>query len=702
MTATPDAEAAEPEAGPPDAVAHGQEEPAQKDARTLGREFSNRAAQPGGTGERLSAERDARSNLAGARVVAGKVVGGDEITYITVSAGGTQLRLFALPAENLQLDAAFVEPPDFGRAEAEARSRRVLILRGSAGSGRFALSRRLLLGLAPEPVRQLHPETDLSLLAVTGLEPGGYLLADLTPQQAARLHAFDVDRLTAELTGDHKLIVTITDEVRFSEPEMERYIVDVRPPAPFEVLQAHLGRILGSADRAALILGDDDVGGLCREQLRNGTPSQAVQLAELVAQAPDPIAVTVRRHLDVNAGADLEAWFAALPDLETQSLAVGIAVLGGEPYELVASASAALTRRLEPPDQPPRLPRPFGATRGARLRALNAHLVPSDTVARHGGTAPGEVVRYQDPARSQQVLLHVWNEYDEMRPELLAWLRLCARSEVPAVRIRAAVAAGLLAARAFDHVRSAIILPWARAAAPELRDVAAAALGVAADSPELGEAVRSLVSAWSADGSTARLQATAVRAWRVKAGPEGCARAVEFLDALGDSQEPVVIEALCESIAEMVELDGSAFASEAIALLGTWMSGRNPDRQVTARLAFLLAAADLVRELPGGAMPALLGIADHDPRQARAIAGLWSAVLNSADMHQVAKDVLAEWARSVDRNLEAANALGRLMAAAATTPRTGRIIALAASGWAHAPRSRAAVLNAVHSERSPR
>lgn len=703
MNAGPAAEASQPAPAQQPAAPDPPEEPGQKGAQSLGRVFSHRAAQPGGTGERLGAERDARSNFTGSSILAGKVVGGDEITYITTTATRTQLRLVDLSAEDLELNAVFVRPPGFGVVEAASHARRVLILRGPAETGRYALARHVLLALAT-PVRRLHPETDLGALTAADLKPGGYLLADLAPQCAARLHAFDLDRLGAELDTGHKLVITVVDSVHFADPDMERHIVDVRLPDVTAVLEAHLGRVLKSRDQAITILRDAAVITLCREQLREAKPGVAVRLAQLLAEARDPIAETVRVRLNVRQIPDLESWFSSLTDLATQTLAIGISVLGGEPYELVAAAAEMLKQRLEPADQPPQVPSPFGATRGSRLRALNAHLVPSDMPARHGGTAPGLVVRYQDRGLARPLLLHVWDEYDELRSELLTWLRLCARSEVPTIRVRAAVAAGILAARAFDHIRATIILPWARAAEPELRDAAASALGVAADRPELRNAVLGLVGAWSADDSSPRLQATAVRAWRVELGSGADALGtVSLLDRLGGGDDAVVIEAICESIAEMLEFQDGAFASDALTLLVKWVTSRSPERRINARLAFLLAAADLVREMPGGGFqPALLDLSEGDHRSAAKIAELWSAALNSADLHLAAKDVLAEWARLVDSSFAGSAALGRLMGATATTYRTDRIIGIAASGWSHAPRSAAAVLAAISTGRSTR
>ncbi|QKG21697.1 hypothetical protein [Actinomadura verrucosospora] len=696
-------EAAAPPAAEQERPADGREPPAEqeqapRDAQTLGREFSHRAARPGETGERLGAERDARSNFTGARVTADSFVGRDQINYITVTASGTRLRMVELSVRELELDRLYVPPDGFGRAEAAVRDHKVLVLRGRPGTGRYAYARRLLLGAGGGPVRRLHPETDPGSLRASELEPGGYLLADLDGPCAARLRRFDLEQLAAELRPGTTVVITAGDGDAFGDPDLGPYLLDVRAPDPDAVLRAHLRAAIGSPARAARVLGESGVGDLCRDRLSDGLPGTAVRLAELLAAAEPPVAASVRALLDVRPVHDLEQWFAGLPDLATQTLAIAVAALGGERYELVAGAAELLQKRLEPADQPPQAPGRFGATRGARLRALGAHLVPSSMAARHGGTVPGNVVRFQDRALARRLLLHVWDEYDEVRPELLNWLRACVRNEVPTVRVRAAVATGILAAQAFDHVRAAIVYPWAHAADPVSRDAAAAALGVAADAPELRGAVTGLVAAWSTDDAAPRLRATAVRAWRITlAGRSGdrCAEAVALLERCGGDEAPEVIEAVCESVAEMLEYGDGRFAAEALDLLTGWTAGRDPRKRVTGRLAFLLGAADLVQETgDGGLRPALLAIAGRDPAAAK-IAGLWTTALNSADLHRAAQEVLAEWAGLVDADRAAEAALARLMAAAAADPRTRRIIGIAASRWQQAPHSSAAVIAAL-------
>ncbi|WP_066372010.1 hypothetical protein [Herbidospora mongoliensis] len=670
----------------------------------MGREFSNRAAQPGETGERLSAERDARSNLTGARVRAQKVVGGDEITYITVTTTGSrQIQLLPFTTDHHDWDGSFIAPADLERLKSRAAALGLLILRGEVDSGRSALGRHLLLDHTREGASQLHPETDLSALDVTDLKPGGYLLADLPQLRAATLHAFDLDRLAAQLRDRHRLIITVDTGTRLPDA-VERYVADVRGPDPRSVLEAHLARLVGSATDARTVLSDGEVHDVCRDILASAKPRFAVHIATLIA---DSGTVDLRARLGARSDFDLDDWFANLPDLDTQALAISVAVLGGEPYEQVAMASAALKRRLEPDNQPPRESRPFNKTVSSRLRGLGAHLVPSSMLTRHGGTAPGQVVRYQDGDRPQQVILHVWNEYDDIRPEFLTWLRLCARSEVGTVRIRAAVAAGLLATKAFDHIRATVILPWAKSPDPGLREAAAIALGTVSDVPGLTNAAHRLVDAWSSGDAIAKLQATAIRAWRVKLADGDCENAVSLLDLVGSSDEPAIIEALCETIAEMLEYEDSVYSARLLTMLRTWMSGRSPEKRLNGKLAFLLSAADLVRQRPdGGLWPTMLAITEDDGGQAVDVAELWAQALNSSDFNREAKEVLAEWGRLADSSLRAVGVLASLMATCAQvriSTRTERIIALAVDRWTHAPRSRAAILSALqHLNAAPR
>jgi hypothetical protein len=345
-----------------------------------------------------------------------------------------------------------------------------------------------------------------------------------------------------------------------------------------------------------------------------------------------------------------------------------------------------LQRRLEP-EMPlesadPARTAPLVGIKKQRLRRLQAHVVPSTVQTRVGG-APAEVVRFRDASLQERYLLHFWHEYDDARPVLLAWLRLCARHELRSVRVRAAVATGMLTTRSFDHVRALVIEPWAADKEPQLRDAAAVALRSAVTKePELRTPIRDLVRSWSLDGSR-QLKATGARSWRIEHDAAGPDAALALLEQLSDSGHFEVTEAICDSISEMWEAEGEQL--EAPARLLRWL--KKNDRKETARLAFLLAAADLVRQIDGVSWPTLLYLAATNPVRHKEIAELWRDAVNAPRLHPAAKEILAEWAYTAESMPLLCRSLGRLMASTAADKRSFLIIDREAKNWAKGPRA---------------
>jgi hypothetical protein len=326
------------------------------------------------------------------------------------------------------------------------------------------------------------------------------------------------------------------------------------------------------------------------------------------------------------------------------------------------------------------------ATRRRRLEQVHARLLPAPVTTRHGGAAPGLIVRFMDPGVPVRVLEHVWDELDDVRGELTQWLRGCARHELPTIRVRAAVAVGMIAARSFEVMRASVISPWAAAKDSHLRDAAAVALNSAAqEEPRLAPAIRSLVLAWASEDQQPALRAGAARAWRVLLDDDDSA--TDLLDSLADSDSADVAESICQSMAEYLTLDKESQQRHAIALLHSWTQSRDPQRRLVGEMAFLYAAADLVENRPGDApgeedvWPALLAIAARDPMQQEELASLWQAALCSSDVYEAAQTILAEWAYMAEPISRARRALGRLLAAASKTGRSARIIRYQAAQW---------------------
>jgi hypothetical protein len=706
--------------GPPsDSSGTSSAAPPETDPASTLRSMGAAAAQPGSTDERLDTERDARDSFRGSRVQADRVYGGSHYEFV-LSTTGSPGRPAAAPVsaeEKSQAGHAFVRPPGFASLQQDAAARRLTLLRGAPGTGKAALALALVLSNnAERPVFWLDPATDLSQLQGDDLSKGSaYLFEDLTESGARALAAFQLRRLEQELTRrDCVLIITAASGITLADQAMTRAVIELRDSAdPCEVARAHLAWRIGPAlgERAQRLLARPEIEALITQKCGSGQGlATAAQLGRMLAEAGGPeesVAQQVTGRMALREADAFGDWFDGLPDLDTQCLGLAIAVFGGEAYETVAALASLLQERLQLPESPenPEHPRsaPLTATRRTRLRLLHATLTPGRVSTRHGGAPPGLEVRFREPGFPARVLMYVWDEFDAARTELTDWLHACARHDLATVRVRAAVAVGVLAARSFDVMRSQVIAPWAAERNYQFREAAALALHAAIDADRrLSESIRNLVRAWTLESQGPQLRASAARAWRTVTDEDGSAP--ELLYSLADTDSAPVVNAICDSVAEYLTLDEKNGYQSAIALLLRLVSATEPCRREVGERAFLYAAADLRiwepdRGLDPGApqgtqagspagpgdqgvsWPALLSIAARDPVRQHEIAELWKTAVCSPEVHEAAHAVLAEWALLVEEVPTARRALGRLLAAAAGTPRSARILRYQANTW---------------------
>ncbi|MEY9966653.1 hypothetical protein ABIA33_004718 [Streptacidiphilus sp. MAP12-16] len=678
------------------------------------------SGRPGAAGERLGAERDAISGL---RVDAAQIFGGSQYVYNMTS--GHSIRVCPLSAEELdetrQAFVPFVSPAEHSALIQLMRSRSVVLLRGSAGVGKEALARALLLGAGHRGLYLLDPATDLSRVDSGDLQQGcGYVLADLPQTTADGLTLFDVQRLGSELLKQGaRLVITVAATVQLPDTGLVRDLIDApTPPDGTDIASAQLRWRLGIADsaRSRRILAQPDVAELLRDLLDGAPAARAAELGRLLAEAAtavaeDGVAAKVRDRLELRDGQSFARWLENLQDLARQCLAISVATFGGEAYESVASLARDLEERLQIQESPDNPDRPRGTalarTRFARLESIHATLVESEVETRYGG-ARGLVVRYRDQGVALKVLEHVWSEYDEIREVLPAWLRASAATVLPTVGVRAAVAAGVLAKHAFETVRAKILLPWAGDESPQLRDAAATALHVVSTEARHATAAYNLVQAWSSD-SNPRLQATAARAWRVVFELDGgTEQAWTLLHALAGAEEAMVIDAVCRSLTEYMALEDGRYCRDALDLIDQWtVSGNHgTQRRFVGELAFLYAAADLVDPLPDSdattrveratddpqMWPGLLATTAQDPVRRGEVAALWKQTLNSPDVYEPAHEVLSEWAYLVESEPRGRTALAALLDRAADDRRTTLIARHLAMEWIRASGGRGAPL----------
>jgi hypothetical protein len=679
--------------------------------------------------DRIGTERDALSGF----VRAGQYIGGDQHNYTFTAPGGRRSAVAPLPQRHIEeTEYAFVAPDGFDELCRRARDHRIVILQDAPDTGRYAAARRLLHVLAKEDAAgredatrreaaegegaggqgagagtalfRVDPAVGLDELTADDLERGaGYVYRE--PRRPDALTDFVLDKVTRLLEDAGARLVITVDSVPADARAAGLVHQAGRVRDRREIVTALLTLWLGR--RARPVLTEEGVPELLDAQLGgDGPPGQARAVAQELYKAHRdalPLARTAEQALRLRDGEQRAEWFAGLGSLSVQCMAVATAVLNGEPYETVALAAMRLKEDLETRephrDSLRRLDAPLRPTRRRWLDAIGARTVPSTVRLRDGATAPTRVVRYLDPDAQGKVLGYFWSEFDEQRPRLLGWLRWCAEHPLETVRTRTAVALGFLAADAFDLVNTLVIEPMAADGDYRYRTVAAAALHVTVTQrPALRAPVREMLKVWADPEAPVELRASAARAWRVESVEGGVSAALDWLGRRATDDDVAVTAAVCESVTEMWEdrWDGADVPRRLL----KWANDDDENRRITGLLAFLVAASQLVRRMPGDAFdwPGLLHVAAADDDRMRDIAALWRETLHDPVLQEDADEVLTEWARTADEAPVVRRTLARLARAIATDRTVARAVAYTARGWAEgdAPGSARDVLTALN------
>ncbi|MGH3973162.1 MAG: hypothetical protein ACRDS9_07540, partial [Pseudonocardiaceae bacterium] len=104
---------------------------------------------------------------------------------------------------------------------------------------------------------------------------------------------------------------------------------------------------------------------------------------------------------------------------------------------------------------------------------------------RYGGVAiPAEILRYRDRRTPTALLTHVWLRHQNLRPSIVEWLGTLAVHPQPAVRARAALAAGLLCSVDFSYTFPLLVEPAAMAMPSRKRSGDRDALDGEAEEPD--------------------------------------------------------------------------------------------------------------------------------------------------------------------------------------------------------------------------
>lgn len=720
---TPDPAAPAQPIADPDPAAAGAGSPAQ-----AGQAPPAGPAQPGGQGpDSQRGGDDARSYADTARQIAGKDIAGRdheqrqrtettaraELSHSTFNApvyvasnfglgfgqGATRLRVSRISAE--ELTEPFIQTPAIQRIADRITDPALVFLVGQRGHGKAAALVQILRAptVGTAPMFYLDPSTDLTMFSCADVPEGSVLiLQDLPSDAAARLDEHVAKRIEAELLARRcRLGITSERAVRLaaSGAGVAVFELDTRAE-PGEVFTRHLAALLlGTGVTRAEVRGWPGVAELLTSELGPSCSlSAAKRLAAHLVEARDEPATAARRvRVQMTEYADeaVAQWFRGLDSLKVHCMAISLAVLNGMSRAVIAREAEVLERIILPaPDSPnaPAQPNPLAAGSAISPALLNA-ITTTEVQQTDNGPIVVQAMRYQEAQYPGRVLRYVWQERDAARAAVVQWLRYLGTAPEVDIRVRSAVAVGVLACEAMDFLHNHVIAAWAASKDPDARDSAAVAVGPPGEDPELRKTVRSLVADWADEDSNWRLRATAARAYGRPIGLDSPSLALRQLARLADTDDVDVMIAVGNSYCELVMEGTTALSLRVLREVERLAADRKRDLQVTGRLtllglSWLRGAPQQLSEHEDRLKkwPTLLLLALAREEQAGPAARLWQLSLHDPLVGEMAAGSLDGWAEAAEDDGELRTAVVSFLQWIAEDPRSRRTVARRAQGWA--------------------
>ncbi|MER5494003.1 hypothetical protein [Streptomyces sp. NPDC002490] len=603
--------------------------------------------------------RSGRANVMGDTRVSGDVVAGDKRVDLHLHEGAPP-RLHAVgplpPAELDHVAETFVPGPRHRELCALLTAGRVLVLRGRTGTGRRTAALALLLEVGDRDgdTIALDPGTEPADFAEQ-VRPGGtHVVVDPVTSRDGPLRDVHLNAVRQRLGEDGLFVVVTTHGTATQEVTAH----DWEPPAARDIARAHLRhalRLPTAADGDAELHRLLELASSTRYLGSGPAPSDTVGFARLLARHAEGHCGTeeLDRYGDALAAEVTGGWFdestgSSGVSLRDKAFLISLAVFDGMPYPLVAELGDRLHLLLHAVEDPERSAGQavFGSSLAERLVLARA-VEYEDEVDTPWGRMPERAVAFRNASAWRAVLGHVWHGHPAVRRPLLAWLETLVADHRIAVRLRAAVATGVLAATDFGYAFGHYLDPWGAAPGAARRQLAAWALYTAAEHGA-DTAVRRLLSLWSRRHDPAR-RWTAARTYALlgSATATSALRDVELMASTGPEPEPVLRAALEQALEAL--LQGPA-AVTVLERLVQWLEPRGP--------LFDLAAAGFLRsarrrhwaeDAGATAWPRLLWLAHRDDRARRCVVALWRALLGDRATRDPARDELARWVRAAER-----------------------------------------------------
>ncbi|MGX1955845.1 hypothetical protein ACWIGY_36805 [Streptomyces anulatus] len=335
---------------------------------------------------------------------------------------------------------------------------------------------------------------------------------------------------------------------------------------------------------------------------------------------------------------------------------IALAVLGGASHSAVSAAAHLLTWELSVQSDPDSTPaRPLFCDDPESDLALSRARPADGPVDVAGAEVTGRLIFYRGAALPAAVLAELWDRHFPVRAPVVRWLRLLADDPRPQVSMRAAVAAGELSVRDFEHGYAELVRPLAEAPTPRRRVFAATALDQAAGHASHRRAVRKVVEDWSRHGTPA-LRWTAAMALGYGRSADSMDDTLDALARIGvrDDGEQLAVASL--NVVRLLTLPECATV---LRRLADWTGHQGEEYQDLALVSIVRLALTDVDEVlddePGtplgdrGDWPLLLALAATRPELTGKLADLFWTALNTARSRDVAFDALETLLRSASR-----------------------------------------------------
>ncbi|MEV8379186.1 hypothetical protein AB0P21_41000 [Kribbella sp. NPDC056861] len=541
--------------------------------------------------------------------------------------------------------ATFAQPPGYQAAKIlidEGRS--VIVLSGPAGSGRHTAAVNLLAGLQIG-VTECDLDWSKPQTKLLPLETNGRYLLDLSTERESVPSGFggSLSDYAAKLSDrGGRLIILTTPELWKDCAEYTRECtVDLKPPEPSEVVEAHLRETPPHLD---WLRSTDQLGNLVTEC---STSARAVDLAQLIRSRStltdaDAASVVQQFHhwqgeldglLKARSGTDA---LTQATDARARCLLITAAVLDGAPDGVVLDAMNVLQKKLkvEPTDADVLL--------GPEL---------TDLVEQIGADWTGDSISLsrRSPGIDEAVMTRVWHERPQMRQGICRWLAaITGEGGVAAGRLdRIALVLTRLATHTADRQILDLLQSWASGHGRR-RSLAITVLERLAVAPEAGAPVRRALYYWARQKKTGPTVLTAIaEVCGGTLGEQKLQMALARLLILLQRDEPEVRAAAGKAVRQLAGTPGGLSA------IRETMSKWNSTRDDTAAGLVLLALADPGADGSRGAeVESLL----QDLSLRSELERGWAALIGGDSTRAAAQQVMNHWitvadSRALDREL---------------------------------------------------